>query len=317
MKRRTKKAVLLTGLALGCLLGGSPSVLARDYVVRRGDTLSRIAARHGTTVAELKALNGLAPGRRGDLIRPGQVLRLPDEGGLAGGPRTSSVASSLRTYVVVRGDSLSLIAERFGTTVDWLRRTNGISGSLIHPGDVLRVPGSTATTVPASFRRGTTPGSFPRVRERMFVPDSEVEVLARIVKGEVPAHSPYEGAVAVAAVVLNRVRSKYFPNSISGVVKQPRQFSAYNRDVRRRLYYGRIPDYAWRAAREALDGADPVDGATYYFNPFIVRPRWARRLVFVRRIGRTRTTAHDFYKRPGEEIPMRSGLAGLLRRTVN
>jgi peptidoglycan hydrolase-like protein with peptidoglycan-binding domain len=130
---------------------------------------------------------------------------------------------------------------------------------------------------------------------------SELEILARIVKGECPADVPWEGKVAVAAVVLNRVRSSRFPNSIQRVAHQPKQFSCYNSNVRRRLYFGPIPDYAWRAARAALAGQDPSGGADHYFNPYIVLPKWARRLKFIRRIGtpgtlRTRKrTTHDFY----------------------
>ena len=129
---------------------------------------------------------------------------------------------------------------------------------------------------------------------------AELEILARIVKGECPANVPWEGKVAVAAVVLNRVRSGRFPNSIRGVAHQRKQFSCYNANVRRRLYYGNIPDYAWRAARAALAGQDPSRGATFYFNPFIVNPSWKRSLTFVRRIGNRsapRKTTHDFYRR--------------------
>lgn len=131
---------------------------------------------------------------------------------------------------------------------------------------------------------------------------SDLEVLARIVKGECPETMPWEGKVAVAAVVLNRVRSAAFPRTIPGVAHQPSQFSCYNSNFRRKLYQGTIPDYAWRAARAALAGQDPSLGSTYYFNPYLVAPSWSRSKVFVRRIGRegsralrTQTT-HDFYR---------------------
>ena len=76
------------------------------YTVRPGDTLWAIARRFDTTVQELAALNGIADP---DLIYPGQVLRLPD-------------SSSVLVYRVVRGDTLSGIALRFGTTVQALAR---------------------------------------------------------------------------------------------------------------------------------------------------------------------------------------------------
>ncbi len=124
----------------------------------------------------------------------------------------------------------------------------------------------------------------------------DLEVLARIIKGEAHPNSSFDSKVAVGAVVLNRVRDSRFPNTIPGVVHQAWQFSAYNADNRARLYDGAIPEWALNAARAALMGTDPTDGATHYFNPFLVNPDWARNLEFVRRIGSTRLDAHDFYR---------------------
>lgn len=124
---------------------------------------------------------------------------------------------------------------------------------------------------------------------------AELEVMARIVKGEAGV-APYEGKVAVAAVILNRVRHPWFPDTIIGVAHQPYQFSAYNANVRDQLYWGPIPQSAWQAARDALNGADPSLGATYYFNPYLVRPSWAQSLIFTRRIGTRPGDTHDFYK---------------------
>ncbi|MEZ6184970.1 MAG: cell wall hydrolase [Planctomycetota bacterium] len=124
---------------------------------------------------------------------------------------------------------------------------------------------------------------------------AEVEILARICKGEAGIAS-YENKVAVAAVVLNRVRSRRHPNTIRGVAHQPYQFSCYNPRYRNRLYYGPIPNDCWRAAREALSGRDPSRGATFYFNPYLVRPSWARGMTFLVRIGTRRSDTHDFYK---------------------
>lgn len=95
------------------------------YTVRPGDTLWAIARRFGTTVQELAALNGIADP---DLIYPGQVLRLPD-------------SSSVLVYRVVRGDTLSGIARRFGTTVQALARANHIANpNLIDVGQTLVIP---------------------------------------------------------------------------------------------------------------------------------------------------------------------------------
>jgi spore germination cell wall hydrolase CwlJ-like protein len=124
---------------------------------------------------------------------------------------------------------------------------------------------------------------------------ADIEILARIVKGEASQCS-FEGKVAVAAVVLNRVQANGFPGTIAGVAHQPWQFSCYNANVRDRLYWGPIPQSCWDAARAAVAGQDPSRGATYYFNPFLVKPSWAHTMHFLVRIGSTAVTAHDFYR---------------------
>ena len=98
---------------------------------------------------------------------------------------------------------------------------------------------------------------------------SNVNLLARVVYGEARGE-PYTGQVAVAAVVLNRVKSSKFPNSISGVVYQSGAFDA--------VADGQInmtPDAtAKKAAQDALNGWDPSYGAIYYFNPNTATNKW-------------------------------------------
>ena len=130
----------------------------------------------------------------------------------------------------------------------------------------------------------------------MTLSSADLEVLARIVKGETWVNSIYEGQVAVAAVVLNRVRSPRYPNTVPDVAHQPWQFSCYNPDVRARLYDGPIRADALQAARDAAAGYDPTDGATHYFNPYLVQPSWAKSLKFLVRIGTGQRETHDFYK---------------------
>lgn len=183
------------------------------------------------------------------------------------------VAAAGQTYVRLASDSgwnLIQFDERRGWVVAWATNSSTSSASA-----------APATPVPSS-------GS--RVRATA----EEMEILARIVKGEA-AQCSFEGKVAVAAVVLNRVSARGFPSTIRGVAHQPWQFSCYNADVRNRLYYGPIPQSCWDAARAALNGQDPSLGATHYFNPFLVLPSWARTLRKTVRIGTTAYDAHDFY----------------------
>ena len=271
-------------------LPSGPASAARFVTVRRGDTLSHIALRHGTTVRALKQTNGLS----GDLIRVGQRLRLPGASSTPTSPaQPISQGGGAQTVTVRSGDTLSHIAQRTGTTVNAIMQRNGLTSHLIHPGQELRVSGSAGSTSPAP-----APVSSSRLAriQALNYTQADVEALARIIKGETPAHTPFSGQVAVGAVVLNRVFDSRWPNTIRGVIHQRKQFSAYNANVRQRLYFGPIPARAWRAARAALAGQDPSAGANHYFNPFLVRPSWAKRLTFIKQIGTTRTTAHAFYR---------------------
>ena len=94
-------------------------------------------------------------------------------------------------------------------------------------------------------------------------------LLARLISAEARGE-PYSGQVAVGAVVLNRVDHPSFPDTVSGVIYQSGAFSC--------LYDGQwdqpIADSAYRAAKEALAGADPTGGAIYYFNPVTATNKW-------------------------------------------
>jgi LysM repeat protein len=106
------------------------------YKVVPGDTLSGIAARYGTTVANLQAKNGIADANR---IYVGQVLRI--SGNAPQAPAATHQATA--TYTVKSGDTLSAIAAKFGITVTNLQKLNGIANpNVIYAGQVLKVSGS-------------------------------------------------------------------------------------------------------------------------------------------------------------------------------
>lgn len=97
----------------------------------------------------------------------------------------------------------------------------------------------------------------------------DVYLLARLISAEARGE-PYIGQVAVGAVVLNRVDHPSFPNSMSGVIYQRGAFSCLDDGQ----FDQPIADSAYRAAREALAGADPTGGAIYYFNPATATSKW-------------------------------------------
>ena len=110
---------------------------------------------------------------------------------------------------------------------------------------------------------------------------SDEYLLAKVVYSEARGE-PYKGKVAVAAVVLNRVKHPDFPNSISGVVYQPWAFTAVH-DGQINL----VPDEeSKRAARDAMNGWDPTNGCIYYYNPVTATNSWIRSRTVVTVIGK-------------------------------
>ena len=98
---------------------------------------------------------------------------------------------------------------------------------------------------------------------------SDLNLLAKCVYAEARGE-PYTGQVAVAAVVLNRVKSASFPNTIAGVIYQPYAFTAVN-DGQINLTPNST---AYKAAQDALNGWDPTYGCLYYYNPATATSSW-------------------------------------------
>ncbi len=112
---------------------------------------------------------------------------------------------------------------------------------------------------------------------------NDLNLLARLVYGEARGE-PYSGQVAVAAVVLNRVRSSSFPNTVSGVIYQRGAFDVVS-DGQINLTPN---DTARKAAQDALNGWDPSYGAIYYFNPSTATNKWIWSRPMTVTIGRHR-----------------------------
>ncbi|MCC8023505.1 MAG: LysM peptidoglycan-binding domain-containing protein, partial [Clostridiales bacterium] len=114
--------------------GSNSGSASTTYTVKSGDTLTAIAARYGTTVSALVSLNNIS---NPDLIYVGQVLQIPSSSGSSG----SSGSAGATTYTIRRGDTLSGIAARYGTTVGAIASLNGISNvDLIYAGETIRIP---------------------------------------------------------------------------------------------------------------------------------------------------------------------------------
>lgn len=117
-------------------------------------------------------------------------------------------------------------------------------------------------------------------KEVINITNEELLLLSKLVTGEARGES-YEGQVAVAAVVINRVRDPRFPNSIKDVIYQKNAFSV----VRDGSINMQPTESAYSAAREALYGEDPTNKAVFFWNPDIATCKWIKTLDPYLRIG--------------------------------
>ena len=114
---------------------------------------------------------------------------------------------------------------------------------------------------------------------------SDIQLMARAINGEARGE-PYEGQVAVGAVILNRVKDSRFPNTISGVIYQSGAFTA--------VADGQInapideSSSVYKAAQDAMNGWDPTGGCVYYFNPDTATNSWIWSRPHVKTIGKHR-----------------------------
>ena len=110
--------------------------------------------------------------------------------------------------------------------------------------------------------------------------DQDIQILANAVYGE-SRGEPYEGQVAVAAVILNRLDSPEFPDTISGIIFQPGAFTA--------VADGQIwltpNERAKEAVLDAINGWDPSENALYYFNPATATSKWIWSRPQIKQIG--------------------------------
>lgn len=110
---------------------------------------------------------------------------------------------------------------------------------------------------------------------------NDIQLMANAVYGEARGE-PYVGQVAVAAVILNRVNSPTFPNTVSGVIFEPRAFTA--------VADGQIwltpNETAKRAVMDAMNGWDPSSNASYYFNPDTATSAWIWGRPQIKKIGK-------------------------------
>ncbi len=253
--------VMLVVLAL-MLVGSGVIEAALNHVVDSGETVWLISRKYGTTVAAVAEANKLVDA---DLIYCGQKLLIPER------------------HRVAPGETLWLISREYSTTVEAIVEASKlVNPELIYPGQILNV----AAAVERSG--GDQPPPPPSRGERLS--QADLDLFARLVHAE-SAGEPYTGQVAVAATVLNRVRDSRYPDTVRGVIMQVWggyfQYSPVE-DGRINLPAGAT---ACRAVEEALNGADPSQGATGFYNPAKTTNQWVRMQPVTVSIG-----SHVFFR---------------------
>lgn len=167
-------------------------------------------------------------------------------------------ANAASAYEVKSGDTLSQIAVNNGTTLHSIIALNPQikNPNLIFPKQNIVLPNEETKTV-------SKIKEIKNVNAASVVASSyEIDLLERLVEAEAGIE-PFEGKVAVAKVVLNRVQNEQFPNSIESVIYQPRQFSP----VSNGMIHRKASQESKKAVQVALKEGGNANGALYFFNP--------------------------------------------------
>lgn len=183
-----------------------------------------------------------------------------------------SASAAAAAHTVQPGDTLWLISQQYGVSVEAIRQANNIWTDLIYPGDVLTIPDAPGVAAIPAATLASRGANRPSARD--------VQLLAQMIMAEAQGE-PYEGKVAVGAVILNRVRDPRFPNTLAGVL--------YEQDAFEPMLNGtfyQAPDAdSIRAAQDALAGWDPTGGALYFYNPAKVWSTWVFTRPVLTQIG--------------------------------
>lgn len=119
------------------------------------------------------------------------------------------------------------------------------------------------------------------IEMEVAVTEEEYDLLARAVYSEARGE-PFQGQVAIAAVILNRVEHRNFPDTINDVIFQPSAFTA----VQDGQFWLTPDSTAYKAVEKALEGIDPSGGAIFYYNPATASNQWIRSRQVITAIGK-------------------------------
>lgn len=171
------------------------------------------------------------------------------------GSEVTQIQTKLKRWGYYSGSVDGIYGTQTVNAVKYFQRKNGLTVDGIAGPATLKAMGITSTSSSSSSSSSNY--------------SSNLNLLARVIYGEARGE-PYSGQVAVGAVVMNRIKSSSFPNTLSGVVYQSGAFEAV-KDGQVNLTPN---DTARKAAQDAMNGWDPSYGAIYYFNPSTATNKW-------------------------------------------
>lgn len=184
-----------------------------------------------------------------------------------------SVIETEQEHIVESGDTLWSIAQKHQTTAASLQIRNGISDEPLKIGQRLKV-------VIPRFLESSPKVTATKLEAAADVDQAELILLAKLVETEA-GNEPYEGKLAVASVVMNRVNDGSYPNTVKGVIYEPYQFSPARNG---KLEKATASKDSIKAAKAALSGENNVPGAVYFFNPKL-EPAKLKKVKVVATIG--------------------------------
>lgn len=286
-KKSIKTILLTTSLTLSISLTSLVNAYAATYTAVSGDSLYKISKIFNTTVAQLMNDNQLTTYN----LNIGQKIFVP-----------------CKSYTVQKGDSLFLISQKFNISLYELRRANNIYTNYILVGQELNIPKTASTTssvaltdtaapevspapvvavapeVSPAPEVAATPASVaPKIAAAPEVSvsqpvaaapsysASDLDLLSRLIMAEAQGQ-PYEAKVAVGAAVMNRVQSNLWPNSVSEVIYQNINGYYQFTPVENGWINNPADEDSIKAAKEAFNGADPTNGAMFYYDTSTTNP---------------------------------------------
>lgn len=178
------------------------------------------------------------------------------------GTVVKTIQTKLKRWGYYTGSVDGVFGAKTKSAVQLFQRKNGLTADGI-------VGSATAKTMGVTLSGSNTNTSSNNNTTASGLSNSDLYLLSCCIYGEARGES-YTGKVAVAAVILNRVKSSSFPNSISGVIYQSGAFTCVSDG---QINLG-TNDECTRAAQDALNGWDPSGGALYYFNPATATSKW-------------------------------------------